>query len=101
MCSVGILRLYLSVWQTSTASWNKAAPAKTVPITINLTRGKEGERHREGAPLGYNLKTTYKSSSAVRLLNLTSQHGFATCVQRDTTAHTVYFQKTDFKLMVL
>lgn len=50
--SVGILELHLSVWQTSTASWNKAASAKTVPITINLPRGKEGETHTERELLG-------------------------------------------------
>lgn len=50
-CSVGILEFYLGVWQTSTDSWYKGALAKTVPITLNLSRGKEGERethtHRE------------------------------------------------------
>lgn len=90
MCCVGIWELYLSVWQTSTASWNKAAPAKTAPITINLSRRgeEEGDTHShthtqsKGAPSlrVTTLKTTHKSLREGGLLNLTSHHGFATCI---------------------
>lgn len=55
---------------------------------IHKSYQREGrETHREGAPLGYNLKTTYKSLNSVGLLNLTGQHGFATCVQRAIIVH--------------
>lgn len=69
--SVGILELYLSVWQTSTASWNKAAPTTTVPISVNLSGVYEGEGYAQrGSFLGFQLENNlqiFKSCWTIKL----------------------------------
>lgn len=84
-----------SVLEQSCPSKNRAHNHKS------YQREGRRETRREGAPLGYSLRTTYKSSSAVGLLNLTRQHGFAACIQHAITAVIMHCQKMDCMRMVL
>lgn len=106
-----ILGFSCVVWESRTfilVCGRHQQPPGTKPPSRNSAHNhksyqREGRRetHREGAHLGYNLKTTYKSSSAVGPLNLISQHGFATCIQRAIAVHILHGQMIDFRLVAL
>ena len=89
-----------SVWQTSAASCNKAAPAKR--NSAHNHKSLQGEARRDTQRESSNLKTTYISSSGFRLLNLTCQHRFAICIQHVHSLHTLFVcQRADFQLTMV